>query len=67
MPRRKGMTDTLLVVHDAPYCGVSAEPPQPCSRSASDSTLVASVVQVFTTLLIVVSCNPSARPMADRE
>ncbi len=54
MPRRKGMTDALLVVNDAPYCGVTEEPRQPCSRSAADSTMVASVVQVFTTLLIVV-------------
>jgi hypothetical protein len=54
MPRRKGMTDALLVVHNAPYCGVIAEPRQPCSLSASDSTIVAAVVQVFTTLLIVV-------------
>jgi hypothetical protein len=54
MPRRKGMTDALLVVNDAPYCCVIEEPRQPCSLSASDSTIVASGVQVFTTLLIVV-------------
>jgi hypothetical protein len=67
MPRRKSMTDALWVVNDASYGGVIEEPRQPCSLNASGSTIVASVVQVFTTLLIVVSCNPSARPMADRE
>jgi hypothetical protein len=54
MPRRKGRPDALLVVNDAPYCCVIEEPRQPCSLSASDSTIVASGVQVFTTLLIVV-------------
>jgi hypothetical protein len=44
MPRRKSMTDALLVVNDAPYCGVIEEPRQPCSLSASDSPMVASVV-----------------------
>jgi hypothetical protein len=54
MPRRKSMTDALWVVNDASYGGVIEEPRQPCSLNASGSTIVASVVQVFTTLLIVV-------------
>jgi hypothetical protein len=40
--------------NDASYCGIIEEPRQPCSLNVSGSTIVASVVQVFTTLLIVV-------------
>jgi hypothetical protein len=54
MPRHKSMTDALWVVNDAPYCGVIEEPRQPYSLNASGSTIGASVVQAFTTLLIVV-------------